>query len=108
MIINNIKEFRRLKRLSLRQLASMTGISKAALNSFERGITSPTLEHLMPIAAALEIKAKDLFYETSLKDFGGDEMDEDLKEAIELLYLVKDRRYIKIIISLLKSHLNEE
>lgn len=82
MIINNIKEFRRLKRLSLRQLSDMTGISKAALNSFERGITSPTLEHLMPIAAAFRIEVKDLFYETSLSDLGGDEMEEDLKRII--------------------------
>ncbi len=33
-------------------------------------------------------------------------MEEDLRKAIELLYLVKDRRYIKILISFLKSHLN--
>lgn len=35
-------------------------------------------------------------------------MEEDLKEVMELLYLVEDKRYIKIIISLLKSHLNEQ
>ena len=35
-------------------------------------------------------------------------MEEDKKRIMELLQLVEDRRYIKIILSLLKSHLNEE
>jgi len=84
----------------------MTGISKAALSSFERGVTSPTLAHLMPIAAALEIKTKDLFYETSLNDdFGGDEMEEDLREVSRILEEERDALLVKKVLVYIKTYI---
>jgi len=83
----------------------MTGISKAALNSYERGITSPTLKDLMPIAAALEIKAKDLFYETSLNDLGGDKMEESLREVSRILEEENDMLLVRKVLAYIKTYI---
>ncbi|MGI5955751.1 MAG: helix-turn-helix domain-containing protein [Coprococcus sp.] len=49
------------KRLTLVQLAAMTGISKSTLNNIENGKTSPTLDELEVIAEALNLRITDLF-----------------------------------------------
>lgn len=49
------------KRLTLVQLAAMTGISKSTLNNIENGKTSPTLDELEAIAEALNLRITDLF-----------------------------------------------
>nr|UVY58693.1 MAG: helix-turn-helix domain protein [Bacteriophage sp.] len=49
------------RRLTLKQLEALTGISKSTLNTIENGITSPTLRQLEAIAAALDVKITDLF-----------------------------------------------
>lgn len=49
------------KRLTLVQLAAMTGISKSTLNNIENGKTSPTLDELEAVAEALNLRITDLF-----------------------------------------------
>lgn len=49
------------RHLTLKQLETLTGISKSTLNTIENGITSPTLRQLEAIAAALDVKITDLF-----------------------------------------------
>lgn len=56
-----INEQRVKKRLSVRALSEMTGISKSALNDHENGKTSPTLYQLEQIAKALNVRITDLF-----------------------------------------------
>ncbi|MEG0366251.1 MAG: helix-turn-helix transcriptional regulator [Coprobacillus sp.] len=56
-----IYEQRVKKNISLRELSSMTGISKTTLNNHENEKTSPTLEQLEKIAKALNIKMEDLY-----------------------------------------------
>ena len=54
-------QVRTAKHLTLHQLAAMTNLSKSTLNNIENGITSPTLNQLETIAAALHIHMTDLF-----------------------------------------------
>lgn len=61
-----IYEERTKKNISLRELESMTGISKSTLNTHENGQSSPTLSQLEAIAKALNIKISDL-YESEYK-----------------------------------------
>ena len=49
------------KKLTLKQLEELTGISKTTLNYIENGITSPTLRQLEAIATALDCRITDLF-----------------------------------------------
>ncbi|RHT97345.1 MULTISPECIES: helix-turn-helix domain-containing protein [Erysipelotrichaceae] len=52
----------RIKRnVTLRDLSERTGISRAALNNYENGIRSPTIEQLEMIAKALDCRISDLF-----------------------------------------------
>lgn len=49
------------KRLSVRQMAKLTGLSKSTINNIENGKTSPTLLQLEQLAKALDCKMTDLF-----------------------------------------------
>lgn len=47
--------------LSLRQLETLTGISRTTLNNIENGLVSPTLQELETIARALDMKISELY-----------------------------------------------
>lgn len=49
------------KRVTLKQLAQMSGISKTCLNDIENHKISPTLDELEKIAKALNVRMTDLF-----------------------------------------------
>lgn len=49
------------RNLTLKELESLTGISKTTLNTIENGKTSPTLRQLETIAIALDMKISDLY-----------------------------------------------
>lgn len=49
------------RRVTLVQLADLTGLSKSTLNNIENAKTSPTLMELEVIAKALGVKITDLF-----------------------------------------------
>ena len=52
---------RRNKKISLIELAALTGISKSTLNNIENGRTVPTIVQLEKIAKALDVRITDLF-----------------------------------------------
>ncbi len=56
-----IWQIRNEKNITLEQLATLTNLSKSALNNYENGKVSPTLEKLKLIAIALNVKITDLF-----------------------------------------------
>lgn len=47
--------------LTLKQMEEKTGVSKTTLNEIENNHRSPTLETLVQVAKALDIKVTDLF-----------------------------------------------
>lgn len=49
------------KALSTRQVANMTGVSKATIHRIENEETSPTLDTLELIAKGLRVRITDLF-----------------------------------------------
>lgn len=49
------------QKLTLRQLAELTGISKSTLHNIENGKNSPTLDELEIIASSLNVHITDLF-----------------------------------------------
>ncbi|MFT3952744.1 MAG: helix-turn-helix transcriptional regulator [Oscillospiraceae bacterium] len=56
-----ITQWRGYKKITLRQLSEMTGITKTRINDIERGAISPKLDDLCLIAEALELNTAQLF-----------------------------------------------
>lgn len=56
-----IYHFRVKRKMSLRQLAKKTGISKSALNNYENGIRYPNMEQIEQIAKVLNVRIEDLY-----------------------------------------------
>lgn len=57
----NIRKYRLEKGIKLELLAKRTGISKSALNDYERELYSPSIETLEKIAKSLGVRITDLF-----------------------------------------------
>lgn len=53
VVADNVRRIRLARGLSLRELAELTGVSKALLSQIERGVANPTIEVLSRVAAAL-------------------------------------------------------
>lgn len=96
MLIFNIKNIRKNKKISLNKLHQMTGVSRAYLYDLENNRRfNPTLFILQKIAEELEVNIKDLFY--SLNDIDNlkeemyrriDEYGIDSKEALEVSQVI--------------------
>lgn len=56
----HLREIRNSKKLTLRQVEVLTGISKTTLNDIENDKVSPTIYQLEKIAIGLNIKIHDL------------------------------------------------
>ena len=63
-----IREQRTHARISLRQLASLAGVSNPYLSQIERGLRKPSAEILSQIATALRISAEVLYVHAGLLD----------------------------------------
>ncbi|MEV4181104.1 helix-turn-helix transcriptional regulator [Streptosporangium canum] len=54
-IAANLRRVRLARGLSVRELAELTGVSKALISQVERGVANPTVEVLSRLAASLEL-----------------------------------------------------
>ncbi len=80
-----LKEQREIARLSLRQLASVAGVSNPYLSQIERGLRKPSAEVLQQIAKGLQISAEALFLRAGLlEESGGLEVEVALQSDINL------------------------
>ena len=70
MVRRNIRKYRKLKNLTMQELAELAGLSHGYVRDLESfGIEkTPLLETLGKIADALEIDIKQLFDEVEIKD----------------------------------------
>lgn len=96
MFVFNIRNLRKNKKISLRKLSDMTGISRAYLYDLESNRRfNPTLFILQKIAEVLEVDIKDLFYSLNELDFLKEEMYHridvygiDSKEVLEVSQVI--------------------
>jgi transcriptional regulator with XRE-family HTH domain len=80
-----LKEQRETARLSLRQLASVAGVSNPYLSQIERGLRKPSAEVLQQIAKGLQISAEALFLRAGLlEESGGLEVEVALQSDVNL------------------------
>ena len=75
-------EQRRQAKLSLRQLADLTGVSNPYLSQVERGLRRPSAEVLQQLAKALRVSAETLYVRAGILD-----PDEDGSRSVELAVL---------------------
>ena len=61
IIKSKIKEVRKAKKISVRELAELTGMSKTYISDVENNHKSPTLYTLCHIAVALNVRPENLF-----------------------------------------------
>ncbi len=71
-----LREQRELARLSVRQLASLAGVSNPYLSQVERGLRNPSAEVLQQIAKGLRISAEVLYVRAGI-------LDADLRVGVE-------------------------
>ena len=80
-----LKEQRESARLSLRQLASVAGVSNPYLSQIERGLRKPSAEVLQQIAKGLQISAEALFLRAGLlEESGGLDVEVALQSDVNL------------------------
>jgi transcriptional regulator with XRE-family HTH domain len=80
-----LKEQRESARLSLRQLASVAGVSNPYLSQIERGLRKPSAEVLQQIAKGLQISAEALFLRAGLlEESGGLEVEVAIQSDVQL------------------------
>lgn len=60
MIGDNIKKFRKIKKLTQEELGNRLGVSAAMISQWERGERNPRTENLQKIASALDVSIGDL------------------------------------------------
>ena len=56
-----LKKIREQKKISLRQLEYMSGVSKSQISAIENGNSMPTILILCQLAAALHVKPEELY-----------------------------------------------
>jgi transcriptional regulator with XRE-family HTH domain len=59
-VASRLRAERARKQLTLTDIERMTGIPRATVNNYERGRSSPRVEHLIALAGALGLDASDL------------------------------------------------
>lgn len=88
-LAHNIKEIRKQKAISQKQIAIEVGIDQAQYSRVESGKVEPTITSLTKIAKALGVKIVDFFSDsTPLKEVHS--YDKDLLERLQLLDQLDD------------------
>lgn len=59
-VANYIKEWRKYRKLTQKELAERSGLSRATINQVENGLVQYTQKLLIPLAQALSCRASDL------------------------------------------------
>lgn len=81
VIGSRIKERRKQKKLTLKQVEQFTGISNGNLSEIERGIKTPSVSSLIKITAALECSADDLIFGDNNSSFTGSKISVSERET---------------------------
>jgi len=91
-----LHNLRKYKKLSLKELAEKTGISRSNLNRYERDMSRPTAEYIKGLCAYYQVSADYILFgkETEeLKKEGWEEGDPELAEMVRrLIEMMKSQK----------------
>lgn len=99
-----IREQRTRAKISLRQLADVSGISNPYLSQIERGLRKPSAEILQQIAKGLRISAEALYVQAGILE--AREADTDAQAAVRADPLLTERQK-QVLIDIYASFLKE-
>ncbi|MES9539281.1 MULTISPECIES: helix-turn-helix transcriptional regulator [unclassified Actinomadura] len=99
-----IREQRTRAKISLRQLADVSGISNPYLSQIERGLRKPSAEILQQIAKGLRISAEALYVQAGILE--DREADTDVQAAVRA-DLVLTERQKQVLLDIYASFLKE-
>jgi transcriptional regulator with XRE-family HTH domain len=99
-----IREQRTRAKISLRQLADVSGISNPYLSQIERGLRKPSAEILQQIAKGLRISAEALYVQAGILE--DREADTDVQAAVRA-DLVLSERQKQVLLDIYASFLKE-
>lgn len=85
-----IRDQRQRAKISLRQLADVSGISNPYLSQIERGLRKPSVEILQQIAKGLRISAEALYVQAGILEER--EVDTDVQAAVRADLLLTERQ----------------
>ncbi|MFC5745954.1 helix-turn-helix domain-containing protein [Actinomadura rugatobispora] len=100
-----IREQRTRAKISLRQLADVSGISNPYLSQIERGLRKPSAEILQQIAKGLRISAEVLYVQAGILEHR--EADTDVQAAVRSDLILTERQkqvLLDIYVSFLKEN----
>jgi len=100
-----IREQRQRAKVSLRQLAEVTGVSNPYLSQIERGLRKPSAEILQQIAKGLRISAEALYVQAGILD--DRESDTDVQAAIRADAALSERQK-QVLLDIYESFRGEE
>jgi transcriptional regulator with XRE-family HTH domain len=100
-----IREQRQRAKVSLRQLAEVTGVSNPYLSQIERGLRKPSAEILQQIAKGLRISAEVLYVQAGILD--DRESDTDVQAAIRADAALSERQK-QVLLDIYESFRREE
>lgn len=61
VLLNKIKELRKIRDYTQAQLAVATGVSRKTINTIENGVFNPSTVLALRLAAVLEVAVEDIF-----------------------------------------------
>ena len=99
-----IREQRTRAKISLRQLADVSGISNPYLSQIERGLRKPSAEILQQIAKGLRISAEALYVQAGILE--DREADTDVQAAVRADLLLTERQK-QVLLDIYASFLKE-
>ena len=100
-----IREQRQRAKVSLRQLAEVTGVSNPYLSQIERGLRKPSAEILQQIAKGLRISAEALYVQAGILD--DRESETDVQAAIRADTALSERQK-QVLLDIYESFRKEE
>jgi transcriptional regulator with XRE-family HTH domain len=100
-----IREQRQRAKVSLRQLAEVTGVSNPYLSQIERGLRKPSAEILQQIAKGLRISAEALYVQAGILD--DRESDTDVQAAIRADLFLSERQK-QVLLDIYESFRKED
>ena len=100
-----IREQRQRAKVSLRQMAEVTGVSNPYLSQIERGLRKPSAEILQQIAKGLRISAEALYVQAGILE--DREADTDVQAAIRADVILSERQK-QVLLDIYDSFRREE
>lgn len=101
---NNIRKYRKIKEISVKELAEKSNLSESTINKMENGeIKQGNIENIIKIADILEVQIDSLAYDSLIKF---NKKENDLKNEIKAELDLLDDKQLSVCYEIIKILLN--